>query len=66
VRWDAAADASGRARLELPFEKLAYARAALLGIGPDVEVIAPDELRSQMAEAAAGLRALYLADVPNP
>lgn len=65
VGWDAAADASGRARLDLPFEKLEYARAALLGFGPDVEVIGPAELRAQMAEAADGLSALYVASSPK-
>jgi predicted DNA-binding transcriptional regulator YafY len=65
VRWDVAANATGRARLDLPFEKLEYARAALLGFGPDVEVVGPDELRRQMTEAAAGLRALYLARRPK-
>jgi predicted DNA-binding transcriptional regulator YafY len=65
VDWDPAADASGRAQLDLPFEKLEYARAALLGFGPDVEVTGPDELRRQMTEAAEGLHALYLAGRPR-
>jgi predicted DNA-binding transcriptional regulator YafY len=59
VDWDVAPDPDGWARLALPFEKLEYARAALLGFGPDVEVLAPGELRAQMAAAAAGLSALY-------
>jgi predicted DNA-binding transcriptional regulator YafY len=59
VDWDVAPDPDGWARLALPFEKLEYARAALLGFGPDVEVLAPGELRGQMAAAAAGLSALY-------
>lgn len=58
VRWDAAADATGRATLDLPFEKLEYALAALLGFGPD-------ELRRQMTAAAAGLHAVYLARKPK-
>ncbi len=59
VNWAAAAGAAGRVRLDLPFERLEYARAALLGFGPDVEVIGPAELRAQLAEAADGLSALY-------
>jgi predicted DNA-binding transcriptional regulator YafY len=59
VDWDVAPDPEGWVRLLLPFEKLEYARVSLLGFGPDVEVLAPGELRSQMAAAAAGLTALY-------
>jgi predicted DNA-binding transcriptional regulator YafY len=59
VSWDAAPDPDGWVRLGLPFEKLAYARAALLGFGADVEVLEPAELRSQMADTAAELGALY-------
>ncbi len=59
VQWDAAPDPDGWVRLELPFEKLEYAKAGLLGVGAGVEVLAPGELRSQMIEAAAALCALY-------
>jgi predicted DNA-binding transcriptional regulator YafY len=59
VNWDAAPDNSGWVRLELPFEKLEYARAELLGFGTDVEVIEPLELRGEMTAVAAGLAALY-------
>jgi predicted DNA-binding transcriptional regulator YafY len=59
VDWDAPPDAAGWARLQLPFEKLEYARAALLGFGADVEVLSPQELRSQMIATAAALGALY-------
>lgn len=59
VDWDAAPDPEGWVRLLLPFERPEYARAALLGFGPDVEVLAPGELRGEMAAAAAGLTALY-------
>jgi predicted DNA-binding transcriptional regulator YafY len=61
VDWAAAPDAEGWVRLDLPFEKLDYARVALLGFGPDVEVLGPAELRSELAAAAAGLAALYAA-----
>lgn len=59
VCWDPAPDADGWVRLQLPFEKLEYAMAALLGLGADVEVLEPAELRSRMAEMAAELNALY-------
>lgn len=59
VDWNVAPDPQGWVRLLLPFEKLEYARVGLLGFGPDVEVLAPGELRDQMAAAAAGLTALY-------
>ena len=62
VCWDAAPDASGWVGLQLPFEKLEYARAALLGFAADVEVLEPGELRRQMTEAAASLNALYAAE----
>jgi predicted DNA-binding transcriptional regulator YafY len=61
VGWAAPPDAGGWVRLDLPFEKLEYARVALLGFGPDVEVLGPAELHGQMASAAAGLAALYAA-----
>jgi predicted DNA-binding transcriptional regulator YafY len=59
VSWDAAPDDDGWVRLPLPFERLEYARAALLGFGADVEVLEPEELRSQMALTAAALSVLY-------
>lgn len=59
VRWDAAPADDGWLRLPLPFEKLEYAKAALLGLGADVEVLEPEELRSQMAQTVASLGALY-------
>jgi predicted DNA-binding transcriptional regulator YafY len=59
VDWEAAPDATGWIRLHLPFEKLEYARAALLGFGADVEILGPAELRSQMTATAAALGALY-------
>jgi predicted DNA-binding transcriptional regulator YafY len=59
VDWDAAPGPDGWVRLLLPFEQLEYAKAALLGFGADVEVLGPEELRSQMVAAAAALSALY-------
>jgi predicted DNA-binding transcriptional regulator YafY len=59
VCWDAPPGDDGWVRLQLPFEKLEYAWAALLGVGADVEVLAPQELRTQMARTAAALSLLY-------
>lgn len=59
VSWPAGPDHDGWVRLDLPFEKLRYARAALLGFGADIEVLEPEELRRQMIEAARELSALY-------
>jgi len=65
VGWDAAPDDTGWIRLQLPFEKLQYAHAALLGFGADVEVLGPPELRRQMTSAAAALSSLYAAASPH-
>ncbi len=59
VCWDAAPSDDGWVSLALPFEKLEYAQASLLGLGADVEVLEPAELRGQMVAAAAALGALY-------
>ena len=52
-------DGDGWLRRVLVFEKLEYARAALLGFGADVEVLDPPELRAQLVEAARALAELY-------
>ena len=59
VDWRTPPDQSGWTQLVLPFEKLDYARAALLGFGADIEVIDPTELRGQMIATIAALSALY-------
>ncbi|HEV2374433.1 MAG TPA: WYL domain-containing protein [Streptosporangiaceae bacterium] len=59
VDWDTPPGPSGWARLRLPFEKLEYAQATLLGFGADVEVLGPPELRGQMMDTAAALGVLY-------
>jgi predicted DNA-binding transcriptional regulator YafY len=59
VNWDTPPDAGGWVPLDLPFEKLEYARVTLLGFGADVEVLSPGELRSQMSATAAHLAELY-------
>jgi len=70
VDWHTPPDQAGWSQLVLPFEKLDYARAALLGFGADVEVIDPRELRGQMIATTAALSALYAprmtSDGPDP
>jgi predicted DNA-binding transcriptional regulator YafY len=52
-------DGGGWDRLELPFRAVAAARGVLLGLGTDVEVVAPPELRAEMAETALAVARLY-------
>ncbi len=50
-----APDAHGWARLELPFETLEQAALMLLGLGPEIEVLGPPELRAHLGELAHGV-----------
>jgi predicted DNA-binding transcriptional regulator YafY len=43
----------------VPIESVEHARAEFLGLGADLEVIAPEELRRSMAESARDLARLY-------
>lgn len=52
-------DADGRLTVTLPVESFEVARAQLLSMGPEVEVLAPAPLRELFAEAAARTAALY-------
>lgn len=45
-------DALGWCRLVLPLESITEAAPMLLGIGPEIEVIAPDDLRAEIARLA--------------
>lgn len=45
--------------LTLPVESEEVARAQLRGLGPEVEVLAPEALRKRCAEDAAAAAALY-------
>lgn len=53
------ADEDGWVRAVVPIESLAHARAELLGLGADAEVLAPPALREQMADTARTLAGLY-------
>ncbi len=48
-----AADADGWSRLSLPIETIDHAALTLLGIGPEIVVLAPDALRGRLRELAA-------------
>ncbi|ASR34352.1 transcriptional regulator [Prauserella marina] len=52
-------DSGGWSRVELPVEPGAPALGELLHFGPELEVLAPAELREQVAEAVARMGALY-------
>lgn len=55
-------DGQGWVRTLLPVESLDVAYSQLQALGPQVEVLAPAELRARMREAATRLLALYAAD----
>ncbi|GGT94437.1 helix-turn-helix transcriptional regulator [Streptomyces violascens] len=52
-------DEDGRLTLTLPVESQDVAYGQLLGLGPELEVLEPAELRARFAEAARALRQLY-------
>ncbi|MFG3283793.1 helix-turn-helix transcriptional regulator [Streptomyces sp. NPDC048111] len=52
-------DAEGRLTVTVPVESQDVAYAQLLSLGPELEVLAPPELRERFAGAARGLRQLY-------
>ncbi|WP_349740598.1 helix-turn-helix transcriptional regulator [Roseateles cavernae] len=52
-------DADGWHRLEIPIESIEAAVGELLRLGPDVEALAPAELRAALREAVAALHRVY-------
>jgi len=52
-------DPDGWTTVDLPTESLDHAEPDLLKLGPDVEVLAPPELRDRVAKAAAATAAMY-------
>jgi predicted DNA-binding transcriptional regulator YafY len=54
-----APDADGWVCADVPIESVRHGVHALLQLGGDVEVLGPPELRAAMAEAVAGLAAIY-------
>jgi predicted DNA-binding transcriptional regulator YafY len=57
-------DATGWRTIPVTFERVDDARRAILGCGTLVEVVEPWELRESIAEAAAGVVALYSGCIP--
>lgn len=56
-----AADPDGWLRATVPIESETHACQEFLRLGADLEVLEPSSLRARLAEAAAGLAALYRA-----
>jgi predicted DNA-binding transcriptional regulator YafY len=56
------ADAAGYSLVDLPIESVARAAGELLKLGPEAEVLAPPDLRREVAGLAAGLADLYRAE----
>ncbi len=52
-------EAGGALVLPLTFENAEVACARVLGLGPEVEVLSPVELRGRVAERAAAIAAVY-------
>jgi predicted DNA-binding transcriptional regulator YafY len=55
-------DRDGWVQAVIPIESLAHAQGELLRFGPEVEVLAPPELRQRLTDAAASLARLYRCD----
>ncbi|MFF3287417.1 helix-turn-helix transcriptional regulator [Streptomyces sp. NPDC003023] len=60
-----APDGAGRVTCTLPVESLEVAYSQLLVLGPEVEVLAPEELRQRFAGAAALMGELYAGSGPG-
>jgi len=56
-----ATPADGWTELQIPIESIAQAASALLGLGAEVEALAPPELRRRMTETVERLAAAYAA-----
>jgi predicted DNA-binding transcriptional regulator YafY len=56
---EAPPDAKGWARVEMRFEEEHNAVEFILGFGDRIEVVAPDELRTQVIQQAGAILALY-------
>ncbi len=59
-----AADGGGWVTVDLPVESEEVAHTQLTGLGPEVEVLAPESLRERFAEDARRLAGLYRPDGP--
>jgi predicted DNA-binding transcriptional regulator YafY len=52
-------DGNGWRVIELTFESPAAARTRILGLGPEAEVVEPNEIREAVRAAATATAALY-------
>jgi predicted DNA-binding transcriptional regulator YafY len=57
--WRGTGGRRGRRQLEVGFEDLDQARAALLSLGPAIEVLEPARLRDDIANAARHVVEIY-------
>jgi predicted DNA-binding transcriptional regulator YafY len=57
--WDGEPDDAGWRRLVITFERLEHALQSLLGLGDDVEVLEPAELRGEIARVAHAVASRY-------
>jgi len=57
--WNGEPDEAGWRRLVITFERMEHAKEALLGLGTDVEVLEPIELRDEIASAVRSLSRTY-------
>lgn len=58
VRGAAEAEADGWTRLDLPIEAVEQAALDLFGVGPEIEILSPPDLRAQIRELAARVAVL--------
>jgi predicted DNA-binding transcriptional regulator YafY len=57
-------DAQGRITVAIPMESIDHTATDLLRLGPEVEVLAPPDLRARMADLSRMTAALYVQDAP--
>jgi predicted DNA-binding transcriptional regulator YafY len=63
---DAAPSERGQLEIDLIFGSIAEARTSLLGLGRDIEVLSPPELRAEMGRAAREVLDLYAGEATAP
>jgi predicted DNA-binding transcriptional regulator YafY len=58
-------DEGGWVTAVVPIESLPHAQSSFLGLGAEVEILAPENLRAAMASTAGGLARLYAPGAPR-
>jgi predicted DNA-binding transcriptional regulator YafY len=56
---NASADPSGWRTADVPIESVGYAAYLILGLGDEIEVVEPSELREEVVRLALATAALY-------